>query len=187
LLPVRDIIPTRTAPVVTIALIALNVLAFSAFSAVSSPSLLLPMLLHWGLVHLLVSMIFLWIFGGSVEDRLGHGRFAAFYLLCGLIAAAAQSQVTAMPLIGSGAAISGVLGAYFVLYPNSRVLALVPFPPFVVEIPAAILLALWFLFQLTIAFGTAPLVGPVVGFVSGTLLSFVMRRPERGRVEWWSP
>ena len=110
MLPVRDIIPTRTAPLVAIVLIALNVLVFSAVGATAASVLWFPMFLHGSALELAVNMVYLWIFGGSVEDRLGHGRFAAFYLLCGISGAFAQAYLGAGPVFGASGAVAGVLG-----------------------------------------------------------------------------
>ena len=82
---------------------------------------------------------------------------------------------------------AGVLGAYFVLFPSSRMLALVPFPPLVVEVPAVVFLGIWILWQLAITFGRAEVWGDIAGYLTGMALCLVMRRPERTRVEWWSP
>lgn len=174
MLPIRDIIPTRTPPAVTVALIAANVLA--------AP------FIHDGVLQLAIDMLCLWIFGGAVEDRMGHARFAAFYLLCVSATCGAQSYVAATLTLGAGGAVGGIMGAYFLLFPKSRVLTIVPFPPGVVEIPAAFLLGVWFSFQFL---GGMPaivaLIGSVAGFLSGGLLCLLLRRPERARVEWWSP
>ena len=92
-------------------------------------SVLTSMFLHGGWLHFLGNMLFLWIFGDNVEDRLGHARFVVFYLLCGAAAVVAHvfmNPVSMIPTIGASGAIAGVMGAYFVLYPHSRVLALVP-------------------------------------------------------------
>src|SRR5690349_7728849 len=169
MIPLRDVIPSRTPPGVTITLIAINVLVylfgvtltdrsrdafivafglvpayFSLFNVVTS------MFVHGGFAHLAGNMLFLWIFGDNVEDRLGHGRFAVFYLACGFTAAVAQTYLhrsSLVPMVGASGAIAGVMGAYLVLYPHSRVLMLFPFPVFVFEMPAVIFLVIWFLVQ----------------------------------------
>ena len=92
-------------------------------------------------------MLFLWIFGDNVEDRLGHGRFVVFYLLCGFAAAIAQTALnpdSLVPMVGASGAIAGVMGAYLVLYPHSRVLMLFPFPVILFELPAVVFLVMWF-------------------------------------------
>lgn len=106
------------------------------------------MFMHGGWMHLIWNMWFLWIFGDNVEDRLGHGRFLLFYLSCGVIAAMAHvilHPTSRMPLVGASGAISGVLGAYLVSFPTARIFALVFI--FFMEIPAALFLVLWFVFQ----------------------------------------
>jgi membrane associated rhomboid family serine protease len=106
------------------------------------------MFMHGGWMHLIWNMWYLWIFGDNVEDRLGHGRFLLFYLLCGVVAALAHvilHSTSRMPLVGASGAISGVLGAYLVSFPTARIFALVFI--FFMEIPAALFLVLWFVFQ----------------------------------------
>ena len=93
------------------------------------PTLITSMFLHGGWMHVIGNMWYLWIFGDNVEDRVGHGRFIVFYLLCGIAAALGQVAVdptSTLPTIGASGAIAGVMGAYFVLYPHSRVLTLIP-------------------------------------------------------------
>ena len=163
-------------------------------------AVLTSMFVHGGLMHVAGNMLYLWIFGDNVEDRMGHGRFVAFYLLCGAAAALAQTAAapdSPVPMVGASGAIAGVMGAYFVLYPKSRVLTLIPFPITVVEIPAVYLLGLWFVMQFVngVATMTPPedgaLAGGVAfwahaaGFGAGALLVLLFRRPERQRVEWW--
>ena len=87
------------------------------------------MFLHGGLLHFGGNMLYLWIFGDNVEDRMGHGRFVVFYLLCGAAAALAQTMFdpdSPVPMVGASGAIAGVMGAYFVLYPRSRIVTLLP-------------------------------------------------------------
>ena len=111
------------------------------------------MFLHGSWSHVIGNMWYLWIFGDNVEDRLGHGRFIVFYLLCGIVAALGQIAIdpqSTLPTIGASGAIAGVMGAYFVLYPHSRVLTLIPLIIFweIIELPAIFLLGFWFLMQL---------------------------------------
>lgn len=219
MIPLRDVIPSRTWPGLTVALVALNSLVYVRQMGLSDGELetfirtfgLVPatfnwgavcssMFVHGGLMHLVGNMLYLWIFGDNVEDRMGHGRFLAFYLLCGVAAALAQTFVSpdsGVPMVGASGAVAGVMGAYFVLYPKSRVLTLFPFPLTLIEIPAVYLLGLWFVMQFVNGLGSlAPpaegqLAGGVAfwahiaGFAAGVLLIFLFRRPERGRVEWW--
>lgn len=124
----------------------------SSFSVPAELTLVTSMFLHGGFMHLGGNMIFLWIFGNNVEDSVGHLRFALFYILCGLAAAGTHILVnpeSRLPMIGASGAVSGVLGAYFLLFPRSRVMMLVILGFFVqtVLVPAAFFLGLWFLIQ----------------------------------------
>jgi membrane associated rhomboid family serine protease len=163
-------------------------------------AVLTSMFVHGGLMHVAGNMLYLWIFGDNVEDRMGHGRFTRFHLVGGAAAAPAQPAAppdSPVPMVGASGAIAGVMGAYFVLYPKSRVLTLIPFPITVVEIPAVYLLGLWFVMQFVNGVATmsppegGALAGGVAfwahaaGFGAGVLLVLLFRRPERQRVEWW--
>lgn len=147
------------------------------------------MFLHGGWFHLIGNMWFLWVFGNNVEDSMGHLRFLAFYVLCGLVAAAAQtfmSPASPIPMVGASGAISGVMGAYIVLYPKVRIHMLVVLVIFVTRIvvPAYLMLAYWFLLQLLGGGLTSGSEGGVAfwahagGFVAGALLIYVFRDPE---------
>ncbi len=219
MIPLRDVIPSRTTPFVTINLIALNALVFfyqfslgpgveefvfsfglipATFSWVN---VFTSMFLHGDILHFGFNMLFLWIFGDNVEDRMGHGRYLVFYLLCGVAAALAQTVVdptSQIPMVGASGAIAGVMGAYFVLYPRSRILTLVPIFFFVqlVEIPAIFFLGFWFLMQFLQGMGSfATATGQptggvafwahIAGFAAGLAGVGLFRRPERQRVEWW--
>ncbi len=216
MIPLRDIIPARTFPVVTVSVLVANALVF-LFQASLSPeeeiafihafgltpadfamaNVVTSMFVHGGAFHFGGNMLYLWIFGDNVEDRMGHGRFLVFYLACGACAAAAQTladPASAVPMVGASGAIAGVMGAYLVLYPHSRVLTLFPFPLMLFEVPAVVLLGLWFVGQFLSGLGSdAGAAGGgiafwahVAGFVAGLVLVFVFRRPERQRVEWWN-
>jgi len=220
-IPLRDVIPSRTTPYVTVALIALNAFVFVyqfmlgdaverfVFSFGLIPAefswvtVFTSMFLHGGFLHFGGNMLYLWIFGDNVEDRMGHGRFLAFYLLCGVAAALAQTVSapdSTLPMVGASGAIAGVMGAYFVLYPHSRIVTLLPIFFFIqiVEIPAVFFLGFWFILQLlsgvgSIAAATAgePAGGiafwaHAAGFVAGLTGVLLFRRPERQRVEWWN-
>src|SRR5918992_5080875 len=178
MIPLRDIIPSRTTPVVTIGLIVVNALVFfyqwslgerdgEAFAlfyglipaAFSWITVLTSMFLHGGVLHFGGNMLYLWIFGDNVEDRMGHGRFLVFYLLCGMAAALAQTVTdpsSIIPMVGASGAIAGVMGAYFVLYPRSRILTLVPIFFFIqiLEAPAIFFLGIWFLIQFMTGVGS---------------------------------
>jgi membrane associated rhomboid family serine protease len=116
------------------------------------------MFMHGGILHIAGNMLFLWVFGNNIEERLGRAKFALFYVLAGLIAVYTQALIdpsSTAPTIGASGAIAGVLGAYALLFPRARVLTLIFIIFFVtlVEIPALILLALWFILQFVPALG----------------------------------
>jgi membrane associated rhomboid family serine protease len=153
------------------------------------------MFLHGGLLHLGGNMLYLWIFGNNVEDILGHGRFVVFYLASGLAAAVAQTMInpgSAIPVVGASGAVSGVLGAYFLLFPYSTVLTLVTFGFFwrFIHLPAMIVLGLWIVLQflsgylsLSVASGAeggVAFFAHIGGFLAGMGLLFVLR-PRRSR------
>jgi membrane associated rhomboid family serine protease len=185
MIPLGDVIPVRVRPYVTFAAVAASV-------AGGGP-----------LLHIGSSVMALALFGRTVEDRMGHGRFAVFVLLCGALAAVAQAAGSAEPvargLIVSGA-VAGVVGAYFALYPWSKVLVLVPvgFSPRIVELGAIVFCAVWYMLQViswlpmdvparaTPAAGLVPSWGHLAGMALGAAGVWVFRRPERLRVEWWN-
>lgn len=147
------------------------------------------MFLHGGLLHLAGNLLYLWIFGDNVEDRMGRGRFVAFYTICGVVAALAQALPdvgSRVPMIGASGAISGVLGAYIVLYPRARVLVAVPLFVilYTVRLPAIWVLGLWFVAQL--ASSTVGSAGAGVafrahvgGFIAGVVLVHLFARRAR--------
>ena len=214
MIPLRDVIPSRTFPLFTITFIVFNSVAFlfenslpkealEAFVRVygvvpaqfSWLALLTSMFLHGDWLHFIGNMLYLWIFGDNVEDRLGHGRFVFFYLFCGAAGGLAHvfmNPTSTTPTIGASGAIAGVLGAYFVMYPHSRVLALVPlFVIFeIIEVPAVLFLGLWFLMQFVYGVGSiatqtsvekggVAFWAHVVGFVAGVVAVLVLRKPTR--------
>ena len=143
------------------------------------------MFLHGGILHLGGNMLFLWIFSDNVEEALGHGRFLLFYLACGVAAALAQALPDAsseIPMIGASGAVSGVLGAYLLLYPRARVLVMVPIG-FVLQaarLPAVAVLSLWFVLQLIsslLASGEGGIAfrAHLGGFVAGMVLVTLLR------------
>ena len=176
MIPLKDVIPTRTWPGVTIALIVLNVLVFIyqltlspqegedfilVFGLVPADLSLLTMFtsmfVHGGFGHAAGNLLYLWIFGDNIEDQLGHGRFLLFYLAAGVVAALAQAAMdpgSVIPMVGASGAIAGVMGGYFVLYPHSRVLTLFPFPIMIFEVPAIFFLGLWFFVQFLSGLGS---------------------------------
>ena len=151
-------------------------------------TLVTSMFLHGGFMHLAGNMLYLWVFGNNIEDVCGHGRFILFYLLCGLAAAFAQALPdpgSEIPMIGASGAISGVLGAYLLLFPHARVCTLVPIGfVFFTTIRAGWLLGFWFVFQLLSGLGSNPAEGGVAfwahigGFVAGLPLILAAARPE---------
>ena len=219
MIPLRDVIPSRSTPYITVTLIVLNAVAWlyeltipgdlrpvflQLYGVVpadfSTPTLVSSMFLHGSWSHFIGNMWYLWIFGDNVEDRVGHGRFIAFYLLCGVVAAlghVAMDPTSILPTIGASGAIAGVMGGYFVLYPQSRVLTLVPLIVYfeIIELPAVVLLGFWFIMQLfsagTIAVtanassGGIAFVAHVAGFVAGLLGVFVFQKRKRSS-EWWA-
>jgi membrane associated rhomboid family serine protease len=119
----------------------------------ASFTLMTSMFLHGGIMHLIGNMLYLWIFGNNIEDAMGHGRFVLFYLTCGVVAAMSHAMTdtgSVVPMIGASGAISGILGAYLLLYPRAQVLVLIPLGFFtrLMYVPAGFVLGLWFLFQL---------------------------------------
>jgi membrane associated rhomboid family serine protease len=147
-------------------------------------SVLTAMFLHGGWLHLLGNMLFLFVFGNNIEDRLGRVAYLAFYVFCGYVAAyafALRSPHSVEPLIGASGAIAGVLGAYFVLYPRARVTSLVPFLLFLpLRLPAWLVLGFWFLLQWIYSSGAAVTQGAdvaylahVAGFLAGAAIVLV--------------
>jgi membrane associated rhomboid family serine protease len=146
-------------------------------------AMLVSMFLHGSWLHVLGNMLFLWVFGNNVEDRLGHVGFAVFYLFLGALATtgyALSDPSSTVPVLGASGAIAGIMGAYLVFWPRARVLSLVTFV--VVSIPAAVVLGIWFVLQ----FFTDPNTGVawvahVTGFVAGALFALILRfaRPLR--------
>ena len=230
-IPLRDIHPRQTFPVVTVGLIAINVALFfyelslgdmlsqfflqNAFVPVKyfepgnwiadGRSILLSMFLHGGWAHLLGNMLYLWIFGDNIEDHIGWRAYIVFYVFCGWFATLAHAYTdmgSAVPAIGASGAISGVLGAYLVMFPKARVLTLIPLGYFIriAELPALAVLGMWFVIQLfsgTLSLGGAG--GGVAwwahigGFVAGMALGYVFKRrglrpslppPNRGGGAW---
>jgi membrane associated rhomboid family serine protease len=220
MIPVSDVIPSRTKPLITPAIVILTataslsehvwgpsdpgmsvvVLPDPLHGGVAVRAFLTSMFVHVGWAPFLGNMLYLWIFGGTVEDRLGHLRFGVLFLLSGTSAVIAHTtlapQVQAS-LVGSGGGVAGVLGAYFSLYPNSRVLTFLPLPPGLVEVPAVVFLGLWATAHLAVALAapgeldavrssaSATLAACATGLATGATACALMRRPDRLRVEWW--
>jgi membrane associated rhomboid family serine protease len=219
--PLKDNVPTRSFPIVTVGLIAINVAVWLFYQVPdldasvnelayhpcevedSCPvvgqdwpiTALTSMFMHGDWLHIGGNMLFLWIFGNNVEDAMGHVRFLVFYLLSGFAATALQTYVTldfgtevesTIPNLGASGAVSGVLGAYLILLPRASVLILIFIGLiFIREIPAALFLGFWFLFQLWL--GGFSLVEPqegggvaffahIGGFVFGLVAVFLFRK-----------
>ncbi len=201
MIPLRDTERSRTKPVITKIIIAANVVIFLyqltlgigvepfiyRFGLVPAyyfqqaaegdawrfEPVFTHMFLHGGFFHIIFNMLFLWIFGDNVEDRLGKARFVVFYLVCGLSAAYMQlylNRGSDLPMVGASGAIAGVMGGYLVLFPRARILTLIPIFFFVqlVEIPAVVFLGIWFLIQ----------------FISGTAM--LGRASTGGGTAWWA-
>jgi membrane associated rhomboid family serine protease len=152
------------------------------------------MFMHGGWMHLIGNMWFLWLFGNNVEDAMSRPRFIAFYLLCGVAAALAQVAVdpaSTVPMVGASGAISGIMGAYLVLYPRVRVFTLVPLGFFITSIalPAWVMLIYWMFLQLVGGFtrigagaeGGVAFWAHIGGFVAGLVLVKLFERPDRLR------
>ena len=218
MIPLRDVIPSRTTPFITVTIIVINAMAWLYELALpedvlplflqlygvvpadfSTAALISSMFLHGSWMHFIGNMWYLWIFGDNIEDRLGHGRFVVFYLLCGIGAAlghVAMDPTSTLPTVGASGAIAGVMGGYFVLYPHSRVLTLVPLIIIweIIELPAILLLGFWFLMQLFSAGAIAAtastegagiaFMAHVAGFVLGAVAVFVFQKRQRPDVYW---
>lgn len=224
MIPIKDQIPTRSVPVINYLLIAANVIVFIfqwmagpyeealvyqfaliPYNFVSSLSLgditdiFTSMFMHAGLAHIGGNMLYLWIFGDNVEDSMGHGRYLVFYLVGGVVASFTHiftSPESTIPTVGASGAIAAVLGAYLVLYPQSKVLTIIPLGFFIRMslLPAGIVLGLWFVLQFFS--GVLSLGGPDVGgvafwahiggFVAGVVMAklFARRRHQEYAVHW---
>ncbi len=225
MIPLKDINPSRTTPVVTILIIVacfsvflyevilppeLREVFISMFAVipyeithgvdVPPPDPLTPygnlvsyQYLHGGWMHILGNMLFLWVFGDNVEDRLGKLKYFIFYTLCGIVAALIQALVypnSLIPLIGASGAISGVLGAYAVLFPRAQIITLIFifFLVDVVAVPALVWIAAWFMMQFIsamvsathLSMGGVAWFAHIGGFITGVILSklFVSRKKD---------
>jgi membrane associated rhomboid family serine protease len=201
----------KTFPLVTYALIALNVLfffvemsggdafvmqwafvprRFMANPFADAPTLFSSMFMHAGWLHLGGNMLYLWIFGDNVEDLFGHITFLIFYVICGLAATAAQlffSLGSDVPNLGASGAIAGVLGAYILMFPRGRVRVLQYSR--VIEVPALIVIGIWFALQLFSGIGSiadttqtgggVAYMAHIGGFVAGLAWGFLFRASRR--------
>lgn len=166
----------------------------SVLSALLYPPLVTSFFLHGSWFHVLFNMLYLWIFGDNIEDRLGHARFLLFYLLCGVIANLSHVLIdpfSPIPLVGASGAIAGVLGAYFIAFPRARITSLLIIFVFVTirNIPAVYFLLFWFIIQLINGITNIGLMGNSVawwahigGFLSGMVLLLLLRKKNNRRV-----
>ena len=240
MIPLKDENPTEITPLVTMLLLAANLVVWVMIQGSGSPEALEASVLDYGVIpctvtgscpsggagwlgivtsmfmhgsweHIIGNMVFLWVFGNNIEDSMGHSRFLLFYLLCGFAATAAHIVLqpgSAVPAVGASGAISGIMGAYIVLYPNVHVLTWFP-PFFMFSLRAFFLLGYWFFIQLTMGVVTfGPEMGEqggvavwahVGGFVAGVALiklfekkeltyakshKIKLTRDEAARLEW---
>ena len=202
MIPIKDDIPTRTTPILTITLIVVNVVVFiyeltlnqyefvqfvhkygllpTDIFSLRLDKVLTSMFIHGNFSHLFGNMLFLWIFGNNVEDALGKVKFLLFYFIAGFSAGFLQSSVSLLfgnidiPMIGASGAISGILAGYVKLYPEARVLTIIPpfiFMPFI--LPAWFFIGYWFFIQVIFALVVPPTIGGVAwyahvgGFIAG--------------------
>lgn len=213
MIPLRDTQPSYTFPFVTVAIIVLNVAAFlyefsmdpyelnffiAHYGVIPTrfqwADVLTSIFLHGGWMHLIGNMWFLWIYGDNVEDILDHSQYLLFYLLCGLAATMVHIAFNAdsrVPTIGASGAIAGVMGAYVVKFPHSRITTLVPITIFLttVDIPAYFILLYWFVIQFFSGVGSVghshlsqggvAWFAHVGGFLAGVALILVMRTEKR--------
>jgi membrane associated rhomboid family serine protease len=152
------------------------------------------MFLHGGWLHIIGNMLFLWVFGDNVEDRLGSPTYLLFYVLCGIVAAVGQGLVAPSPMLGASGAIAGVLGAYLVLSPGARIRTLIFLGIFitVVQLPAIVVIGFFIVIQFIEGFASLRLSGHtatenvayfahIFGFFAGIGLLFVLRDRTRGK------
>jgi membrane associated rhomboid family serine protease len=221
MIPLKDKNPTRLFPYVNLTLIAANILVFfyevsqgpelslifdrfaviplNVVTALSGRGIVVQplqafftsMFLHGGWLHLGGNMLYLWVFGDNIEDKLGHLRYLVFYLIAGVFASAAYIYIdphSLIPSVGASGAISGVLGAYILLFPKARIVTLIPIFIFLqfAELPAFVVIGLWFVLQFfnglaSLGYQTAQSGGiawwaHIGGFVAGMLLVFPLRK-----------
>ncbi len=217
MIPIRDEVPTRITPVITYLLIAANIVVFifqvllgsaqeqfvyqfavipssftSSLSLGDVSDIFTSMFMHGGLAHIAGNMLYLWIFGDNVEESMGSFRYLMFYLVGGVVASLTHiftNPTSQIPTVGASGAIAAVLGAYLVLYPQARVLTIIPLGFFLrlTAIPAIIVLGLWFVLQLfsgVASLGAADVGGVafwahIGGFVAGMVLAKILEKNRR--------
>jgi len=210
LIPLRDENRSLSTPHITRVFIIINVFVFLFFWFLGNSSfegaifdygmipayvvmgdrlytLFTSMFMHANIPHLVGNMMFLYIFGDNIEDAFGHGRYFAFYFVCGIAASAMHiisittTEEMYIPAIGASGAISGVLGAYLLLYPRARVLTLVLYGwAYVARIPSIFFIGFWFVYQLLLGFlpqsGGVAYWAHIGGFIAGMALALILRR-----------
>lgn len=219
MIPLKDNVPTRSFPIITISLVLVNILIFlwswtqpgeylenflfkyyalnpaELLTSLTARPNLLPynlltiftsMFLHGGILHVAGNMLYLWIFGNNVEDSMGRFRFLLFYLLAGLVAALVQfsfDPTSSIPMVGASGAVSGILGAYLILFPRARVKTLIFIFIFIttVDIPAMLLLSIWFFFQIAFSYSQgvawfAHIGGFIFGVICAKIFTFGSRK-----------
>jgi membrane associated rhomboid family serine protease len=219
LIPLKDENPTEITPYFTVIFLIANIVVWMTLQGAGDPQLLRASVMEFGVIpcqvtgecpaqgltweavftsmfmhgsweHLLGNMVFLWVFGNNIEDSMGHLRFIAFYLICGVLAAGAHIALTPgspVPAVGASGAISGIMGAYIVLYPRVRVYTWIP-PFFFLPLRAFLLLGYWFFIQLAMGLvqigpeagmeGGIAVWAHVGGFAAGLLLIKLFEKPE---------
>ena len=221
MIPFKDDNPTQNFPLITIIIIGLNVVVFILQMAAPDPrevvlaygaiphflltlktdqpinpllTVFTSMFMHGGILHIGTNMLFFWIFGNNIEDRLGYGKFILFYLLCGIGAAyayAISDPSSTTPMIGASGAIAGILGAYLVLFPHARVHTLIFLGFFIqiVRLPAVFVIGIWIFIQFVngllskgvMHHGGVAWFAHIGGFILGILLIKYVIRPKRSR------
>ena len=215
MIPLRDDIKSRRRPYVLYAIIGINIVVFlyelslgagldgfiNRYGAIpyylfhprgisSYLVILSSMFMHAGILHIGFNMLFLWVFGDNIEDRMGHILFIFFYLVTGTAGALLHSIAapnSTIPMVGASGAISGILGAYIILYPRAKVLALIPIFLFfrVFRLPAIVFLGIWFAYQLLYGIaagsggGGVAYLAHVGGFVAGVILALPFLRKKK--------
>jgi len=201
-IPLSDVIPRRQRPYVTLSLVAAHFAAYAIQRvALDLPGALfdygvVPARLQWSTVltatfvhgsfmHVAVNLLFLWLFGPTVEDRTGHRRFLLFYTMGGITTALAYAAMHAgsmLPFVGTTGAVATVLGAYLVLYHRSLILLLIPIPGLpIVELPVLLIAGMWVAVQILTGWLTAT----VAGLLFGAAAILLFRRRERMQIGWW--
>lgn len=221
MLPLKDDIPSYSLPIITYIILGINIIVFlyelslgqalydfiMRFGAVplyifhpvafsSYLTLFSSMFIHANFIHIFGNMLFLWIFADNVEDKIGHIKFIFFYLICGIASALLHSITvpnSTTPMVGASGAISGVLGAYILLFPKARILSLIPLGFFlrVMRLPSIIFLGIWFFYQFLLGIfsigahgGGVAYFAHIGGFVMGLLLALPFKLKKRKNYEY---